>query len=258
MKLRATAMPTAMPTPVLPNAMAAATAPIVASMSDVLDASRSTAPTGAASLPSTLSSMKALVRDRITLVDADAPPATPTLVPSRPAAIEIAAANDVTSISALSVARTITSPPPVVSVSTLTMLAVTSLSIVLCASARPIDTAMLVDVIEPEMLADAASAKASIVESSVARTVSVPPVATVAVPATAVSSRIDASTVLSISLKLSAPVAVRPTAVDTGLSATARPMPKASDSICASLSAVTLTAPSASIVESVTSACVAL
>ena len=258
MKLRATAMPTATPTPVLPTATAKATAPMVASMSDVLDASRSTAPTLAMSLPITLSAMNALVRDRMMLVDSDAPPATPTLVPSRPAAIEIAAANDVTSISALSVARTITSPPPVVRVSTLTMLAVTSLSIVLCARARPIDTAMLADVIEPEMLADAASAKASIVESSVARTVSVPPVATVVVPATSAASTIDASTVLSISLKLIAPVAVRPTAVETGLRATARPMPKASDSISAALSAVTLSAPSASIVESVTSACVAL
>ena len=92
MKLRATAMPTATPAPVLADAHAgrngsrprrrsAGAAGVEVDLADRL----------ASSLPIVLPSMKALVRDRMMLVDSDAPPAMPTLVPA-PRATETAAA----------------------------------------------------------------------------------------------------------------------------------------------------------------------
>src|SRR5436309_14974828 len=81
MKLRATPMPIATPTPVLPTAIDAATAPTIALIVEVLSAPTSTLATFFAAVPTVLPSIDAVVRERITFVDSDAPPATPTLVP---------------------------------------------------------------------------------------------------------------------------------------------------------------------------------
>ena len=190
------------------------------------------------------------------LVDSEAPPATPTAVLLATATAN-AAAIDTTSMDPVSSALTMTSPPPVCTLDTPTMLAVTSLSMVLCARARPMETAMAALLVLPEMLADAAMATASISESSLAVTLTAPSATTLETPAAAVSW-IVASIVLSIVLKLSAPVAPTPTAVPPPLSATATPMPKASESISALLSAETVTAPAELSGESSTTARVVL
>src|SRR3954468_302746 len=109
------------------------------------------------------------------------------------------------------------------------MLASLLLSILLWASAIPIDTAMLSPFVLPEMLADAAIATALIVAVSFASTSIPPPSVLVVVPPSAVA--IVALTTLVILLKLPAPVAATLTAVASGLSATARPIPNASESI---------------------------
>ena len=102
------------------------------------------------------------------------------------------------------------------------------------------------------MLAEAAMAIALIDESSVAVTEIGPPAVTVPVPV--VVLRMLASTTAAISLKLMAPVAATPMAEAFRLIATARAMPKVSESIDPFEPAVTGTAPSASIVESSTTA----
>src|SRR5215208_2606584 len=132
------------------------------------------------------------------------------------------------------------------------MLAQTALSIRLCASASPMATDTPVALPLPEMLADAASASASMLETSLAVTLTSPSEDKVGEPSTV------AWTTLWISLKLSAPVAPTATDVALVLMATAMAMPKASESILASLSADTVTAPSESTSESSTAARVVL
>ena len=238
---------------------AAATPATVASIDEVLLASRSTLPTGLEGVPIRLRSIIALVRDRMMLVDTDAPPATPTLVPP-PNATDTAAANEVTSISAASSARTVTSPPPVSTLGMLTIPAATSLSIRFCASARPSETPTAAPLELPVIAADAATATAWMPESSLAVTLSAPSDVTERAGVAGRSSfAIVASTLLSMLLKLSAPVALTPT--DAPLpsdAATAIAMPKASESISAWLAAATTTEPSDAMPESSTRASVSL
>src|SRR3954451_10270814 len=101
MKLRATPIPIATPTPVFPAARPTATAPTTALIVAPLSAPTSTLATLFTSVPTLLPSTDATVRERMTFVDSDAPPATPTLV-SMPTAIETAAATETTSIQAVS------------------------------------------------------------------------------------------------------------------------------------------------------------
>ena len=228
----------------------------LASMLPVLVASRSSLPTACAALPIWLFSTKALVRDRMTLVDSDAPPATPTAV--LPMAIAAAAATDTTLIDEASPARTVTSPPPVLTtLGMLTILASTSLSILLCASASPMLMPTLVALVLPDTLADAAIAVALIDETSLAVTLTVPPAETAAA-APGRLLRIDASTSLPISLKLSAPVAFAEMAVALPLRAMPSEMPKPSDWMSAWLSAATVTVVPAVMPLSSTSARVSL
>ena len=115
-----------------------------------------------------LSSIDAVVLARITLVDSEAPPATPTLIP-RPTATDSAAAIDVTSIQAVSWASTVTAPGVSTEVIP-TMLAAVCFSMRLWASAMPIEIEML-GLPKPTaavMLAEAAKAIALIAESSLA------------------------------------------------------------------------------------------
>src|SRR5215210_4497635 len=266
MKFRATAIPIATPTPVLPMATETAIAPTTALMLEVLSASTSTLPAGGTAASISLFSIDAIVWVRITFVDSEAPPATPTLVPPPEIAIATAAATVATSIVAPSWALT-RMPPCETTLGRLTRLAKTDFSMRLCASARPMDTDTAVALVLPAMLAEAATAIALIDESSqAATTIDLtigapwhtlialdPPAETVAVPFGAVLA-IVASTRLSISLKLNAPVAPTPIAVALPLIATATAMPKASESILASLSADTMTLPSDSMSESSTAA----
>src|SRR4051794_41972995 len=93
MKLRATPIPIATPTPLLPTPSAAATAPTIALMLDVLSAVTSTLATFAAGVPTTLFSIEAVVLGRITVGDSEAPPAAPPPGPM-PGGTESAAATD--------------------------------------------------------------------------------------------------------------------------------------------------------------------
>ena len=94
MKLRATAMPIATPTPTLfPNAAETATAPTVASIFEVLSALISTAPTAAPTTPSELFSTKAFVFVRMMFVDSAPPPLTATAF-ELPIAMATAAATE--------------------------------------------------------------------------------------------------------------------------------------------------------------------
>ena len=106
MKFRATAMPIATPTPVLPIATETATPATTALIVEVLSASTSTVPSGGPRESISLFSIDASVWVRITFVDSAAPPATPTLVPPPEIAIATAAATVVTSIAAPSWALT--------------------------------------------------------------------------------------------------------------------------------------------------------
>src|SRR4051794_18819955 len=222
MKLRATPMPIATPTPLLPAPRAAATAPTIALMLDVLSATTSTLATFAVVVPTTLFSIEAVGLGRITLVDSDAPPATPTLI-EVPSATESAAATDVTSIAAVSCAATVTAPV-VATLGTLTMLAAVVVSMRLWASAIPSEIETLAADVVPEMLADAAIAIDLLAASSRAVTEIGAPAETVAVPDDEVL-RIAASTTLAMSLKATAPVAPTPTAAALPPIATASAMP---------------------------------
>ena len=137
MKLRATLTPTATPAPAVPKPTpaAAANAPTKAVMAGELMASTVTAPTGAAALPIRLSATVASVRDSTTLVDSAPPPLTAT--PVLPAATDTATATAEAEIVPSSAPRTVTSPPSIMLSATE---AVTSLSMVLWASERPIAT----------------------------------------------------------------------------------------------------------------------
>src|SRR5829696_8182341 len=251
MKLRATATPIATATAVpVPIATEPATPRTVAVIAELLDASIVTLPTGSAAVPTVLDSIHAWAVELATFVDSEPPPLA--AMPVLPTAIARATASDVTLIVWSSVAWTRTSPPPVETLGTLAMLAQTALSIRLCASASPMATDTPVALPLPEMLADAASASASMLETSLAVTLTSPSADKVGGPSTV------ASTTLSISLKLSAPVAPTATDVALVLMATAMAMPKASESILASLSADTVTAPSESTSESSTAARVVL
>src|SRR5215218_9573935 len=251
MKLRATATPIATATAVpVPIATEPATPRTVAVIAELLDASIVTLPTGSAAVPTVLDSIHAWAVELATFVDSEPPPLA--AMPVLPTAIARATASDVTLIVWSSVARTRTSPPPVETLGTLAMLAQTALSIRLCASASPMATDTPVALPLPEMLADAAGASASMLETSLAVTLTSPSADKVGEPSTV------ASTTLSISLKLSAPVAPTATEVALVLMATAMAMPKASESILASLSADTVTAPSESTSESSTAARVVL
>ncbi|OQB83008.1 MAG: hypothetical protein BWX88_03614 [Planctomycetes bacterium ADurb.Bin126] len=192
--------------------------------------------------------MKALVRERITLVDSDAPPAMPTLVPD-PTATETAAAMVAALMSEASVALMTTSWPSVRTLETPSMLAVTSLSMRLCAIARPMPTDTLAALVVPEMLADAAVAIASMEDSSSAVMLTVSPDERLAAPSAAVSATV-AAIVLSMVLKLNAPVALAAMADELPLTATLTERPNASDWIDAWLSAETNTEPSALTAES--------
>ena len=145
MKLRATATPIATAAPVdEPNETEPATPSTVAVMSESLDARIETAPTGtslavpASSRPTVLLRIDACAFERITFVDSEPPPLAATPVPPPATATETATASDLTMIVSPSVACTMTAPPCVFTPATAFRYASTSLSIVLCASERPI------------------------------------------------------------------------------------------------------------------------
>ena len=111
MKFRATATPKATPTPADddPTPTAIPTAPITASISELLRDRTLTLPTRFARLPISLLAMKAFVFVRITLVDSAPPPLTATpALPETPAAMD--AANEIASTAALLLAATRMSP----------------------------------------------------------------------------------------------------------------------------------------------------
>ena len=120
MKLRATPTPSATATPVEePKAMLPATPTTVAVIVAVLDALTVTAPTGLAAVPSVPPLMSAIVEPSTTFVDSDPPPAIATPVPPPATPIDTATASDVTSMSMVSAAVTLSAPPPVVTSATL-------------------------------------------------------------------------------------------------------------------------------------------
>ena len=202
-----------------------------------------------------LRSTVALVRERMMLVAAAAPPATPTPV-LLPPEIAAAAANTCAVMAESEVACTRTSPS-VLTLGRFTKLAVTTLSMRFCASARPIATDTAEALGLTAMLAAAAIAWAWIVASSVALTLMPPAAVTVAVPV-GLAWLIVASTVLPMSLKLSAPVALAATALPLALTDRPSAMPKASESMVDSLPAATVTVPPAPTLLSSTAARVVL
>ncbi len=163
MKLRATATPIDTPTPaVLPAATATEAATTLALMLPVTAEVRLTP----AVLVNWLFWANAFTVDRMTLVDSAPAPATamPAVEP-RPTASE--AATETASIVAPAVARNVMPPAPATSSSTLMIDASTALSIRLCASATPIDSAKALE--PPAATAmEAAPANASISDVSAA------------------------------------------------------------------------------------------
>ena len=145
MKLRATLTPIATPAPSVPAPTPAetASAPTKAEMDELLPALMSTAPTGLAALPIVLPEMIPFVRVVAMFVDSAPPPLTETELPP-PAATDTEAATADAEIAPLSNAPTATSPPPTV---LFVISAVTSASMVLCASDRPIATPTAVPVL---------------------------------------------------------------------------------------------------------------
>jgi len=124
------------------------------------------------------------------------------------------------------------------------MLAVTSLSMRFCASARPMLTANAGSSELPERLAAAAIALASMRDASRAVTLIGPPAVTFCVPLRFELPSL-ASTTLSMAFRLTAPVALAAIDLSPVLRATLSATPKATESIRAVESAATVTAPSA-------------
>src|SRR5436190_2575136 len=197
MKLRATATPSATPTPVVPlKLIAAATAAMSASMTELPVIVTETAPTLFSVVPSALSSIEALAFERMTLVDSDAPPEIATDGLPIDIDAETATAIDVAVIVAAWMTPTVTSLPPVVRLETPVILAVTSLAIVLWASERPIASA---NDLLPERLALTETAWASAVIAVVSDAVTeTPPSVVATLVEEPISATIASETLLSV------------------------------------------------------------
>ena len=207
MKLRATETPSATPAPTLPpNDTDAATAATTASIVAVLVAVSPKLPILLAAVPRLLPSTYASTVVRMMFVDSEPPPASakPTFPPAMPT--ETATATEVALIVAASVARRSTAPPPVRTLGTSTIDASIVLSIVLCASEKPIASA---PPLPPVRLAATETACASAVMAAVlsAVTLTAPPVV---VTVAASSPSIDASRIVAILLSVHRKPTLRP------------------------------------------------
>ena len=137
---------------------------------------------------------------------------------------------------------------------TFSILAVVSLLILLCASANPMLIPMLFALELPDTAAAAAVAVASILELSLAVTLT--EAADIVASKGGSELRMAADNSLSISLKLNAPVALAAIVLALPLIATLTAIPKPSDSMLEVLSAATTRAPTAVTPESSISATV--